>query len=65
MRKLVLAAVLVTVAACAKKEAPPADSSTMQSTMDTAKAMMDTAHAMGDSAMMKADTAMARDTSKM
>lgn len=64
MRKLVLAAVLVAVAACAPKEqTPPATDTT---TMDTAGSMMmDTTHQMGDSAAMPADTAMARDTTQM
>ncbi|HEX6990751.1 MAG TPA: hypothetical protein VF151_02650 [Gemmatimonadales bacterium] len=64
MRKLVLAAVLVAVAACAPKdETPPAADTTM---MDTAATMQaDTTHMMGDSAAMPADTAMARDTTQM
>jgi Flp pilus assembly protein TadD len=62
MRKLVLAAVLVAVAACAPKDqTPPADNSAM----DTAAMMTDTTHMMSDSAAMPADTAMARDTTQM
>ena len=62
MRKLVLAAVLVAVAACAPKdETPPADTTTM----DSSAMMTDTTHMMGDSAMMPAVTAMARDKAQM
>jgi hypothetical protein len=62
MRKLVLAAVLVAVAACAPKEEKPAADSTA---MDSSAMMTDTTHMMGDSAAMPADTAMARDTTQM
>lgn len=65
MRKLVIAAVLVAVAACAPKaekapEGAAMDSAAMMNTTPT-----DTARAMTDSAMQPADTTMARDTSKM
>lgn len=66
MRKLVIAAVLVAVAACA----PKAEKAPEGAAMDSAAMMntttpTDTARAMGDSAMQPADTTMARDTSKM
>jgi hypothetical protein len=67
MRKLVLAAVVVAVAACAPKADNTAGGATMDSAamMDSANQMMDSASHMMDSAATMKDSAMARDTSSM
>ncbi len=65
MRKLVIAAVLVAVAACAPKAEKAPEGAAMDSAAMMNTTTPDTARAMGDSAMQPADTTMARDTSKM
>lgn len=67
MRKLVLAAAVMAVAACAPKAENNTQGTAMDSTamVDSASKMMDSASHMMDSAATMTDSAMARDTSKM
>lgn len=64
MKKLVMAAVLVALAACAPKDdAGMADTTMMAPAMSDTMNMMDTTHMMMDSNMV--DSAMAGDKSQM
>ena len=65
MKKLMITAMVVLVAACAKEDAPADAGATMDSAgmmADTTRTMMDSTNMMMDSTARMVDSTMARDT---